>query len=162
VLQPAGADAGRTLLVFLRLLETGTEPIAKRRLAHRKHYAGHTIADVSIDGVCGVFWYHFSPLTTRPPTRAALAFPKTNDVRGRSLVFQDCSQMIRLVKFVLVQRHDPRQERTIKRSVTAMELEYAVGFVNGDDFPDSVNERTVGNAFVFGNCDECAGSEFFR
>jgi hypothetical protein len=94
--------------------------------------------------------------------RAALAFPKTNDVRGRSLVFQDCSKMIRLVKFVLVQRHDPRQERTIKRSVTAMELEYAVGFVNGDDFPNSVNERTVGNALVFGNCDECTGSEFSR
>jgi hypothetical protein len=59
VLQPARADGVRTLLVFLRLLETDTEPIAKRRLAYSKHYAAHTIADVSIDGVCGSFLASF-------------------------------------------------------------------------------------------------------
>src|SRR5713101_1221773 len=67
--------------------------------------------------------------------------------------------MIRPIEIVLMQRHDPRCEIRIMRRAAAMEPQHHMGFVDGDDFPNSVDERAVGNTFAFGHRDKCAGSE---
>jgi hypothetical protein len=53
VLQPTGADAVFSELVFLHLLERDTERIAKPLLGHLQHHSSHTHAgsDVPVDRV---------------------------------------------------------------------------------------------------------------
>ncbi len=44
------------------LLETDTEPVAERRLAHVQHNPAHahSAADVFVDGIGGFFWHHLN------------------------------------------------------------------------------------------------------
>src|SRR6516165_2724145 len=53
LLQAAGADAVRALLVFLYLLESDSERIAQLVLAHGEHLAAHahTVADMAVGGI---------------------------------------------------------------------------------------------------------------
>src|SRR4029450_10084395 len=53
LLQPASADAVRTLLVFLHLLEGQAERFAQFLLAHCKHFPAHahSAADMSVNGI---------------------------------------------------------------------------------------------------------------
>src|SRR5439155_7794687 len=60
LLQPAGADPVRALLVFLDLLEREAKPIAELLLAHAQHHAthAHTAPDMLVDGVGSLLGYH--------------------------------------------------------------------------------------------------------
>ena len=72
-------------------------------------------------------------------------------------------QVIRSIKFVLLQRHDACGGcGIVRRRTAAMELEHGVGFVDCDDDPNGLHQRPVRHPLAFGDGDECAGRELFR
>src|ERR1700676_3628955 len=72
MLQAARADAVRSLLIFLHLLERDAERLAQRRLAHAEHHAAHAhpAAHVLVDWVEGLFGH--LPCPSAPATEKVL------------------------------------------------------------------------------------------
>ena len=83
----------------------------------------------------------------RRERRRISASPDLDDGCGVLLVtggVERRDQVIRPIKFILLQRHDARGGcRIVWRRTAAVELEHGVGFVDRDDDPDGLRKRPV-------------------
>jgi hypothetical protein len=97
---------------------------------------------------------------------AVSAIPDSDDRCGVLLVTGSVErrhEVIGSIKFVLLQRHDACGGcRIVRRRTAAMELEHGVGFVDCDDDPDGLHQRSVRHPLAFGDGDEGARRELIE